>query len=297
MSLSCVVCGAQIHAGRLCQPCLTGHGTATTPPGVLRLLGDLAGHPYHGTGPKGASLGLLSEVRVALAKQARMSDSTGRSDPRRIPISLGALGDLYEATGTLMTWWRACAEATMPPERARMGQGATEQPEWHTDRGWGHKDARRAAVALIGASLWIASHDAADELVADVRRVHRRLLICVDRPAPRHYLGPCGSLDLDGKPCPGELWAGGESVRCRVCGAMHATDERRAWLDSLIWDEARNYLATDLAHYLRHPSTDRIRQWVSRGRLVPKGHDSQGRSLFNLGDALSLNVSKGRQGA
>ena len=78
---------------------------------------------------------------------------------------------------------------------------------------------------------WLVKHDAGDELVHDVARLHRAALDAVDLPpeASRVFVGQCVGLD-----CPGELWAHfpratdeRPAIRCRVCGEAYDPDSWR----------------------------------------------------------------------
>ena len=88
--------------------------------------------------------------------------------------------------------------------------------------------ARSRLPAWLG---WLVKHDAGDELVHDVARLHRAALDAVDLPpeASRVFVGQCVGLD-----CPGELWAHfpratdeRPAIRCTACGEAYDPDTWR----------------------------------------------------------------------
>ena len=93
-------------------------------------------------------------------------------------------------------------------------------------------DTTPALVEHLAAWLgWLVKHDAGDELVHDVARLHRAALEAVDLPpeASRVFVGQCVGLD-----CPGELWAHFPRatderpvIRCGACGDSYDPDSWR----------------------------------------------------------------------
>ena len=78
---------------------------------------------------------------------------------------------------------------------------------------------------------WLVKHDAGDELVHDVARLHRAAVDAIDLPpeSSRVFVGQC--LDAD---CVGELWAHFPRardvrpyIRCNGCEAVHDPDSWR----------------------------------------------------------------------
>jgi hypothetical protein len=153
---------------------------------------------------------------------------------------------------------------------------------------------------------WIRHRPEAAEVLADIDAARRILVGLIDGPAPGRYLGPCGAhVDVIGEcddpdceladqehavdtaTCPGDVYAreGSDHGTCRTCGARFNVAERRAWLDETV--AGYTFRASQIADaYGIPPGT--IASWVSRGQLLPHGHDERGRALYNLGEVLEL---------
>lgn len=263
-TLACVRCTAQIATGRLCSRCLGK---------LLAILGDYAGPPAHGTGPKGTSLDLLRDADVVIAKQSRAGDSAGHSIGHAQPLPLNAwtVEQLDRATGSLCAWWRVWAEV------AQETRAALDCPAMAQD--------------LIRGRLWLASFDAIDELVADLTRDHARLRNAVDRPRPALYLGPCHTVTEDAELCPGDVYARGDDApTCDRCRSTYARDDLVAWIN----DRAQDTLvtATEAARALSawgpRITADLVRSWASRKRLVAHGTTPAGEPTYRFGDIRAM---------
>lgn len=110
-------------------------------------------------------------------------------------------------------------------------------------------------------------------------------------PAEQRYLGPCGAdvhNDPHAMPCDGDVYArrGAERGTCRTCGATVATAERLAWLNDEVLP-SHNFRAIEIeqAFGIR---ANTLRVWHSRGLLAARGHDTDGKPLFNVGEATQL---------
>jgi len=102
---------------------------------------------------------------------------------------------------------------------------------------------------------------------------------CIDRPADVGIVGRCQN-------CGTSVYAAAEAavVRCRACGERAAREDVRE--ASLA--EARGLLpAADLARVL-DVDPARVRQWASRGRLVRRRYDADGRPLYRIADGARL---------
>lgn len=106
----------------------------------------------------------------------------------------------------------------------------------------------------------------------------------IDRPGERVYVGPC---DIDGR----DLYAYPEAAfaRCR-CGAEYDVYLRRQALLA----EAEDVLlsAVDVSRALTalgvEVTSDRVRQWCSRGKLLPHPGPWGGRAVYRVGDVRDL---------
>ena len=156
-------------------------------------------------------------------------------------------------------------------------------------------DAIIAAARFVADNLeWLRHRQECDEVLTTIDACARVVAGIARGPAPQKYLGPCGvtwDIGTLGDPdqtltCDGDIYAreGAQNGRCRLCGAEVASEDRRAWLDAEV--RAHAYTATEIAD--AYPiKANTIRQWLSRGLLVPHGELS-GRPLLLLGDVLDL---------
>jgi hypothetical protein len=163
---------------------------------------------------------------------------------------------------------------------------------------------------LAGHVEWIRHRQEADEFLSAVDACLRVVRGLARGPSEQKYLGPCGAPYLcdgiavgdQGQPwaecgepvshpahelrhCDGDVYAyrGAKVGRCRTCGAEVATSEREAWLDAEV--RAHAFRDREIADAY---NVKTIRTWVTRGHLVPHGHDADGRPLLNVGDVLDL---------
>jgi hypothetical protein len=159
----------------------------------------------------------------------------------------------------------------------------------------------RACSWLLAQMEWVrhATDDQggayASGVFAEIGESASKMNAIVNGPAAQRYLGPCGApvVDFDFatdestiETCDGDVYArdGASTGRCRTCGAEVSTAERQAWLDAEVRSHA--YTAAEIA--AAYPiKANTIRQWLSRGLLVPHG-ELGGRPLLNLGDVLDL---------
>jgi hypothetical protein len=170
----------------------------------------------------------------------------------------------------------------------------------------------KLATWLAGHVEWMRHRQEADEFLSAVDACLRVVRGLARGPSEQKYLGPCGGCcatcgctpgwhvggnaatsghrcegDFGSSTCDGDVYAyrGAKVGRCRTCGAEVATSEREAWLDAEV--RAHAFRDREIADaYGVNVKT--IRTWVTRGHLVPHGHDADGRPLLNVGDVLDL---------
>jgi hypothetical protein len=174
----------------------------------------------------------------------------------------------------------------------------------------------KLATWLAGHVEWLRHRQEADEFLSAVDACLRVVRGLARGPSEQKYLGPCGADccatcgctpgwhvggkcrngqrqphrcegDFDLVECAGDVYAhrGANTGRCKSCGVDHATSEREAWLDAEV--RAHAFRDREIADaYGVNVKT--IRTWVTRGHLVPHGHDADGRPLLNVGDVLDL---------
>jgi len=135
------------------------------------------------------------------------------------------------------------------------------------------RQALRLAEVFTGREPWAA------ELVREVRDAVSEAERAIDRPADVGIVGRC-------QQCGTSVYAAQDAavVRCRGCGQRAAREDVRE--ASLA--EARGLLpAADLARVL-DVDPARVRQWASRGRLVRRRYDADGRPLYRIADGARL---------
>lgn len=171
---------------------------------------------------------------------------------------------------------------------------------------------------------WWRHRPECDEFLRDVEACERVIRGLARGPSEQRFLGLCGAQVEAGDPacpagcscrttdrtttapvcdgclcltrchnefawsgeCQGDVYAreGASEGRCRTCGTKWPTAERRAWLDG----EVRQYAYTAAEIADAYPiKANTIRQWLSRGLLVPHG-EIDGKPLLNLGEVLDL---------
>lgn len=251
MSTECATgCGTAAEGYYLCRGC-TQHLV-----GELRRTGELVDH-----------------LNAAIARQTSTGTGVGvasRSAERPLPVNLHAADVARDLGSVLSTWAADMAERTGRP---LVDSSATP------------------AVArwLLGSTATMRTHPAASELHDEITDALARGWRAIDRPAARHFAGPCEQCgaDLYARPHAAEL-------RCTECGTGYDATDRRTWL----LDQARDQLATAstiaraLPGLLGRPVTPAmIRGYAHRGRLAPRPADTAGRNRYRVGDVIDLVMS------
>lgn len=256
-------CGWPIHDhGYLCDT-ETTHGRDHTGCRDLlaRDLGDVAA--------------LAEELEVNLTRQARRGErSGGRSAEVPLPFDYRASEDTYVLRTCLSAWCRVVTE-----QRGEPVAGPVD-------------DTPASMAALLLRNLpWIVRNPLAPEAYDEITyavRVTRRV---IDRAEDRSYAGTCGA-ETSGEACTDELWARPKAatVVCRTCGAEHDVAERRTWLLDAVEDRLApaSLIAAAVTRLGQPVTSERVRQWARRGRIVARGHEGDERPLYRVGDVLDL---------
>jgi hypothetical protein len=222
-----------------------------------------------------------------------------RSSDRPVPWNDRASRLATELATTLDRWARRAVEIRQRPDGPVCRRCL--HPSCVTLRSYRPPAGRTVSVLstyLLGALPTLRHLPDVIELADAIDSLTRRGAEVVDRPADQTYFGPCGAMDYwpDGDPilctarCPSDLYGpeDAKQLTCTTCGAEHDVTAVRAYLLS----EAQDQLVTaaDLSKFLSaygEPLTaERIRQWASRGLLVPHGKDRGGRPLYRVSEAV-----------
>ncbi|MGH8867090.1 MAG: hypothetical protein ACRDYU_03730 [Actinomycetes bacterium] len=236
---------------------------------------DLVLAPEHtGRRTGQGALGLGAALTEARLGQTRMGTGNGRRSTDYTPrIGLDARTVYRDLRDTLATWIRDIAETH------------------------GHQLPTRGTPTALSAWLLthmgdVRVHPAADEIATDIARVVARARRAVDRPPQRWYAGQCSATTDDG-PCPTDLYADPEKshIRCPTCGTEHEVKQRRQFLldaayDQLLTAHEMARAVSALGDVALTP--ERMRQWASRGRILPHGVNHEGRPTYLVSDAVDL---------
>lgn len=211
----------------------------------------------------------LEELDTQLARQAAVGNDggTARSAERPLPYDRGASEAIDLLRSVLVGWVRdAIPEADWPADTLPAMARALRYHDWRT-------------------------HPAADEFADELRYAIGGVTRCIDSPEPWRYLGPCGSVNLDGSVCQGDVKViGTRAPRCQTCKATHQTDERMEWIWAIAEDQLvpASVAAGALSAWGSEIKPDLIRTWASRGRIVARGTDRQGRPVYRFGECRTL---------
>lgn len=214
---------------------------------------------------------LLEELAVTRARLSRAGKQLGPSSGERaLPYDVNAAEAHEVLTNTLTTWARLVLE-----ERGGTIAASDREP------------GDVAAGYLLGSVEWLRHHEAGPEAVDEIAAAVRQAERAIDTGIERIFADVCG---VDG--CPEALYAhlGRDRVRCRACGTVHEVAPRReAMLGQVSKMLLPAHQVADACAVLGSPVTpDRVRQWATRGRLIDKGPDRQGRPTYAVCEALEL---------
>jgi hypothetical protein len=245
---------------------LCGCGRPTA--GDRFLCGDCSDHYAQALG---SVPGLVDDLEVTLAKQARFTDTalvpvhnTG------LPYDQAASDSLHRLRAELVSLVRLCVT-----ERVR---SSDYRDRWPADTPASMSRWLLWRVDGVAVMAWAADAMTLVEVVAQAELV-------VDRPPDRVYAGPCDTCRRDLYVDPGQ-----DAVTCERCGIAYDLEARRDWLLDAAYDTLGT--ATEVARALSSlelPVTpDRVWQWRHRGRLTPKGHNLAHQPLYRVGDVADL---------
>jgi hypothetical protein len=214
---------------------------------------------------------LASDLDVAITRQARMTDpNPGHAVEAPLPFDVRASEAAWVVRNTLSEWVTALANDQDPRPAA---------------------EAAPMAVWLLNRIPRIAQHpdatDCLDELAAAATQATR----AVDRPPERRYAGPCATC---GQPL--YVKAGKTTVTCKLHDPPWTGDveERREWMLSEV--AGRLAHAAAAVHVLSlldvKITAVQVTRWKQAGRLVQRGRDVEGRTLYRIGDLIDLAAGK-----
>ena len=150
------------------------------------------------------------------------------------------------------------------------------------------------ALWLIQHMDRVRRHEAAGDMVTEVRAAAARGWQVVNRPPQRVYAGPCPRCRTDLLTQPGRT-----QVTCSGCGTTHDIQERQDHMRTQLDDYlgTATYAAAILPGIGIHVSAGTIRMWASRHRLevrvvVPAKYGGEDQPLYRLGDIIDLAVAR-----
>lgn len=149
---------------------------------------------------------------------------------------------------------------------------------------------RAALVFLAKQADWLAHRREAEEAFDELTAACQKAEGAVDNlGVDLAFSGPC---DVCGR----DLYApaGAEDAYCRPCDLMYPLDARRAHLAEQV--DSQLMPAGELAAALNTTGSrvtrELIRNWATRGRLQPRGHDARGHRLYAVRDVRELVASR-----
>lgn len=216
---------------------------------------------------------LVAELETTITRQARMAERAGSNADGALPWNEAASRAHRRLRVTLSTLAEACVGDRIGSTEATHREPAPARADLGYLASWLMVRVDPLAASPHARALW------------DVARVVRSCSRVIDRPPELIYAGPCQA-------CGADLYAmpGAALVTCRVCGVPEDVEERRGFLLDRVYDQLAT--ATEVARALTTldmPITsDRVRQWRHRERLVPRGHNRTGHPLYRVGDVVDL---------
>lgn len=220
--------------------------------------------------------GLLPGLRAL-----RPQPTTERSAVKPLPIDIGASEALDLLNATLWPW--VC-------------EGIESHPGTPFVVSAGVVGLSRALLRLHG---WLQGHPDGQLAIDEVAYAVKGATRAIDSDPTRVCLGRCGYVE-DDEVCDEWLYVtrGARVARCRTCGSDYDVEERERGLLELARD--RLVTTTEACAAVRtygvegqNITREQVRQWKSRGRLVPRGHTVEPGSarpvdLWLLGDVIDL---------
>lgn len=257
MANQCVICASKIKNGAACHDCIAEFVSLVCDIGVS----------------DDRRLCLLDELDIQISRQNRNRDalaSVSRSANRALPYDPRAAMASTALAASLAKWaWAYGAKHDAYPIGVAIG-------------------APRACAR------WMALHDRA--LRSDIRTGHAYRDLAklantarglIDRQRDKWYAGTCGRNG-----CMTDLYADPDrqSVQCPVCGTVHNVADRRAALLDAVGDVLAT--ATEIARAVHlhnaHLTVAMINGYVFRGRLIKRGRNPAGETLYRVGDVIDI---------
>lgn len=219
---------------------------------------------------------IVGELDLTLSKQRRfvVDESGATITAAALPYDVAASNVLAEMMTELIGQVRLCIE-----QRVK-------------SRDYRDREPGSSFGTLSRWLLWRVDGVAGMPWAADMLRIARLVEHAekvIDRPLDRTYAGPCDR-------CGHDLYVehGRADVICYDCGLSYDLGARREWLLHVVHD--RLATAVEIARALTSLelsiTTERIRQWKHRGRLIERGHDRQSRPLYRVGDVVDLLIEQ-----
>lgn len=151
------------------------------------------------------------------------------------------------------------------------------------DEEWPRNAMSAMAAWLLCHLEAVRHHEAAPEIVDDLRQAIRKATRVIDRPADLMFAGPCDE-------CKQDLYARPESaeITCVPCQLVYDVKDRREWLLAAAEDHLApaNEISGFLSAFQEPITPERIQQWHRRGRISAHTVNLRGQAMFRVGDVL-----------
>jgi hypothetical protein len=264
-------CQRPVHAASVCDPCLDDLEAD------LRALGARRA---------GEGTGLAHALEAAYLRQQRFSVASigiPNPDESSVPYNEAAGKVRRDLSRTLLRWWLVVQDVTPDSGYVCYGERTPATVEAMVEY-------------LLRYRGWFRANPAGADAVVDFSRITGKAKAVVDRPPDLVYLGICSmrTKTPDGvDECPEDLYAvhGKDVTVCRRCKNQHDVKHRQQILLNSVKDQLAT--ASDISRGLSGldmvVTAERIRQWKTRGRIVPRGDAD--RPLYRVGDVIDLIVA------
>jgi hypothetical protein len=195
-----------------------------------------------------------AELEITLTRQARLTAPTEGSRSANTPLGYQELAsDLLGALrATLASWCRLVHDEISDT--------------------WPNADTVAAMALFIEAHLReLRKHEAAGELVDEIRQLVVRVMACIDYPEDRTrtVIGRCTMFYDDGKRCPGEVMLHQPRMfaDCAACGRVWESQHLASLGRQILNRDAYGTVGEIAGMYELPDST--VRRWMMEGKLEP----------------------------
>jgi hypothetical protein len=218
----------------------------------------------------GTTPGLLADLAVTIAKQAKVADQTRKAKSLHAPApaNLDAIDKKHRLRAEFVN--AALAVSRVSRDRAPASGSMAQLAWWLMPKAdwFGHDfDTAEAGIAFLDA--------------------HAAAVRAIDLPVEKIDVGPCGQGD-----CTERILAprGRHTAKCAACGTIWDVQERResAVLAAHVAPVPVPVIVKALGSLGYPVNLKAVEHWTQRGKLEPVGRNPKGQPLYQLAPAFYL---------